>query len=139
MSSRSDYEVIEVGEDGNFDVSDKGHKPIAVSKPTEIAPLDYSNFDWSASIRDDNAELLESLKPGEFAIYKSSEGKTWVIAQLATEPSKGNELQIYRKGNNLQLQNGDTKFTISLPEEVVLDNKSITAKVWKSYATILVN
>lgn len=122
-------EVLEVGEDGSFDT---GAGSTVQKKETQ--PLDYSTFDWSAILREDNIEIVEKLNPGEYAIYETEKGKVWVIVKLEND----GDCQLYSKGNTLQLRTGDKKMEICLPSNLSMTGKTLTSKQWNGYVTLLI-
>ena len=122
-------EVLEVGEDGSFDTAAG-----STVQKKETQPLDYSTFDWSAILREDNIEIVEKLNPGEYAIYETEKGKVWVIVKLEND----SECELYSKGNTLQLRTGDKKMEISLPSNLSTTGKTLTSKQWNDYVTLLI-
>jgi hypothetical protein len=122
-------EVLEIGEDGSFDTSAG-----STVQKKETQPLDYSTFDWSAILREDNIEIVEKLNPGEYAIYETEKGKVWVIVKLEND----GECELYSKGNTLQLRTGDKKMEISLPSNLSTTGKTLTSKQWNGYVTLLI-
>lgn len=123
-------EILEVGEDGSFDT---GAGSSTVQKK-ETQPLDYSTFDWSAILREDNMEIVEKLNPGEYAIYETEKGKVWVIVKLENDE----ECQLYFKSSSFQLRSADKKMDITLPSNLSTTAKTITSKQWNGYVTILI-
>jgi hypothetical protein len=122
--------VIELGDDGAFDVS----SPSKTVKQPVVQNIDYANFDWSASIRDDNLDILQSLKPYEYAFFKAQE-KVWLIAKL---PNHVQSLKIAVYETKLELLTDTTKFDIQVPSEVQILNKSIVSKHSNDFVTIMI-
>lgn len=123
-------EVLEVGEDGSFDTA-VGSSTV---QKKETQPLDYSTFDWSAILREDNIEIVEKLNPGEYAIYETEKGKIWVIVKLEND----GDCQLFSKGSTLQLRSGDKKMEICLPSNLSTTGKTLTSKQWNGHVTVLI-
>jgi hypothetical protein len=130
MMSEDNVEILEVGEDGSFDTPSV--EPIA--KKVETQALDYSNFDWSGILKEDNLEILEKLLVGEYAVYQTSEEEIWIIARVDQE----GQVQVLRKNNAFQLRFNNKKMNIELPANLNITGKSISSKQWNGYITITI-
>lgn len=129
MMSEYNVEILEVGEDGSFDTPS-----VEERKKVETQALDYSNFDWSGILKEDNLEILEKLLVGEYAVYQTSEEEIWIIARV----DQDGQVQVLRKNNAFQLRFNNKKMNIELPMNLNITGKSISSKQWNGYITITI-
>jgi hypothetical protein len=129
--SREDDDIIELGEDGSFDIS----STTAIQQPKSEG-IDYSKYDWGKIEMSEKLNIVNALKPNEFAIYASEDKKSlWVTAKLGGADSL-KEVQLMESKAALRLVtlSGST-LQIQLPQTV--DEKSVSCKVCKDLVTIL--
>jgi hypothetical protein len=123
-----DDDILEVGEDGAFEI---------VTQPVKQPAVALPNYDMKYNDEEDvaaeNEEMLDTINPGEFKIYKSN-GFVFVLVKLhaGEEISKAGcaaqEVQI-------STQSGK-KYSVSLKDVGTIDMNSGKCTVWKDYVTI---
>lgn len=131
MSSKDDYEVIEIGEDGSFDI------PTTTSvKQQIIEEIDYHSEEWQRKLtRQENVELLQALQPSEFAIYHNKE-HYWGAVRLRSSEEKVVEFLAQEQGNGFALKTKSGGYlSIPLDPQLSVNRSSIQAKVWKDFLT----
>jgi hypothetical protein len=130
--SHEDDDVLEIGDDGAFDI------PIPASKPKTIP---YSSVDVAENENDGISTpsislktVFESIQPGEYKIYKSDQLLTIVI-RLGENISPVN----YALGENiLVIELSNKKFLrISLPQKV--KQESSEAKFFGDYVVFKIS
>lgn len=125
---QEDCEIVEVGDDGSFDVSSNS-KPVKQQKAQYI---DYENYDWSKAFVLDNLDIIDELKPNEFNIFEYS-GKYWLIARLSELNQQG--LEVLRKDNLIKLRSS-LDWNIELPKEIGADKQVTECKVHNNIVTV---
>jgi hypothetical protein len=126
-----DDEIIELGEDGTFDIT----TTVSVKQAT-TEQIDYNTYDWSRVENLDKLELVKELLPNEYAVYQKENGKVlWVILMLA-EGDKLKEV-VYRKNRLHVMLASDQKFDVELPENCNIEPTSIRCKCCKQMVTLV--
>eukprot|EP01040_Poterioochromonas_malhamensis_P003723 gene3721-3978_t len=131
--SNEDYEVIELGDDGAFDIPSS----LAV-KQHLIEEIDYHSPEWQAKIiREENKDLLRSLKPSEFAVYQNENNLFWAIFRLPTTEDKIQGVLLQQSPNTLVLRtiNGH-QLAAHIDDNIKIDRNSLQCKVCKDYVTV---
>ena len=125
----SDDDIIEIGEDGSFDI-----KPSAPVKQPARKEIDYSNYDWTQLEKQQNLDLLQSLQANEYALYKKEDGLYWLIFKLHREVGVS---EVLLAGNEIRLiLSTEQKVDIELPKNVQINANSAQSKHFKDYVTI---
>lgn len=123
-----DDDILEVGEDGVFEIT--------TTKTVKQTPMQLPNYDHAGELDDEEInkeELLDSINPGEYKIYKSK-GFVYIIAKMQdneTVKSAGcaaKEVVIETTTNK--------KLTVSLKNVDSINEKSGSCTVWKEYVTL---
>jgi UDP-N-acetylmuramyl pentapeptide synthase len=125
-----DYEVIEIGEDGAFDIPTTS----SVKQPV-VEEIDYSSQEWQHKVAvEENKELLQALKPSEFAVYQN-ESNFWVIFRM--EVNDELEDLLLEDNNEFVLKTTSEKqLKFPIDNEIKVDRETIRCKCWKEYVTI---
>jgi UDP-N-acetylmuramyl pentapeptide synthase len=125
-----DYEVIEIGEDGAFDIP----TTTSVKQPV-VEEIDYSSQEWQHKAAvEENKELLQALKPSEFAVYQN-ESNFWVIFRM--EVNDELEDLLLEENNEFVLKTTSEKqLKFPIDNEIKVDRETIRCKCWKEYVTI---
>lgn len=119
-----DDDVIELGDDGCFEIS--GTHSV---KQQVVEQIDYDSFNWSRVAIEEEAGAatgaLESLRPGEYAIYKDSQTFTVVLRMppgdaLANVSYGGTELLVNK-------EQGDP-IKVPLPDHVTIADNTLQCK-----------
>ena len=136
---QEDYEVIELGEDGSFDIPTPNKSRSDVSKSYEYEVPEISipaSSILSADISDEQINIESSIVPGGYKIY-SDKTSLYIIFRLIN----GDEIQsVYLKGGNLSIETTlDKKYMIEIPANIKYQNSSPDAKTWKDFVTISFN
>lgn len=125
-----DYEVIEIGEDGAFDIPTPSK-----SKQQIVEEIDYHSAEWQQKVaQEDNRELLEALQPGDFSLYQS-DNSFWIIFRL---PENDELDQLLLEDNNefvIKTKAGES-FKSNIDSGIKVDRDSIRCKCWKDYVTL---
>ncbi len=128
-----DEDVIELGEDGTFDINSTSSV-----KQAKTEEIDYSTYDWSKVENLDKLDIVKEIAANEYAIYKKEDGTVlWVILKLAA----GQHLSevVYHKQTLIITTSVGEKVEIVLPKETSVDPKSIKCSCCKEVMTIVMN
>lgn len=139
----SDEDIIELGEDGAFEISST--KSV---KQAEILHVDYESYDWEAAAHQEAMEgHLQSLQPGEYAIYRHE--KTFiVIFRLPTGQHVGKvsyttkelRVEMEKRKEQEQQQNHEedrpSTVRVPLPEDLEIVEQSLQCKYYEDIVTI---
>lgn len=122
-------EILEVGEDGAFE--------IVSTQPVKQKPVALPNYDIKYNDEEDfaaeNEEILDTINPGEFKVYKSN-GFVFVLIKLHA----GEEIsQAGCAAQEVQVStHSGKKYSVSLKDVDAVDMNSGKCTVWKDYVTI---
>lgn len=125
-----DDEILEVGEDGVFEItSTKTVKQVTIAQPN----YDDVKFNDDEEELAHKEELLNSINPGEYKIYKSS-GFVFILMKL-------NDGDIVHKVSSTPQEISvetklHPKLIISLRNIDPISSKSGTCTAWKDYVTL---
>eukprot|EP01039_Chlorochromonas_danica_P006561 gene6561-7240_t len=139
----SDEDIIELGEDGAFEISST--KSV---KQAEILHVDYESYDWEGAAHQQEMEgHLQALQPGEYAIYRHE--KTFiVIFRLSAGQQVGKvsyttkelrvELEKRKEQDKQQSHEEDHPSTVRvpLPDDVEIVEQSLQCKYYEDIVTI---
>ncbi len=128
-----DEDIIELGEDGTFDISSTSSV-----KQAKTEEIDYSTYDWSKVENLDKLDIVKEIAANEYAIYQKEDGSVlWVILKLAA----GQHLSevVYHQQTLIITTSAGEKAEIVLPQEKSVDPKSIKCSYCKEVMTIVMN
>jgi hypothetical protein len=121
-------EIIEIGDDGSFDISTK------TVKQQKVADVDYESFDLSAFHKLSNSELVEALKDSEYALFKTKNDLYWLIVKLVSGDSVE---QLLASTKAIKINTTQQKhFDVPLPENVTIDVKTVKCNQCKELVTV---
>jgi len=123
-------EILEVGDDGSFDISTTE----SVKQHHQIQHVDYDNYDWSQFNKLNNIESIEALHESEYALYKSKDLSYWVVFKSPADDTI-KELLVSKKFIKISTTEGKY-FDIPVPATVVIDIKSVKSKQYQNYLTV---
>lgn len=121
-------DIIELGEDGSFDISTTPVKQQAVQH------LDYEQFDWEKAAQETNSSVISSLTANEYAVYRD-ESKFVIILRLP-EGTSMKEVVYTSSELTVRLQGQDGPVRIDLPDNVEIQENSLESKHFKDLVTI---
>lgn len=130
--AHEDYEVIELGDDGAFDIPTS-----SAIKQQVVEDIDYHSSEWQERInREENKELLRSLKPSEFAVYHNG-SLYWAIFRLASPNEELQEVLLQQEPNALILKiSSDHHLVANIEDNVKIEKGSLQCKVWQDFVTV---
>ncbi len=127
-------EILEVGEDGAFEIVST---QTVKQKPIVLPSYDYKCEDEEEEEEEDagakNEDILDSINPGDFKVYKSN-GFLFVLIKLHA----GEEIDkvgCTAHEVNVSTQSGK-KYSVSLKDAGSVDTNSGKCTAWKDYVTI---
>ena len=128
----TEIEILELGDDGTFDIS----STVEIQQQKSEA-IDYATYDWSKAEKTENLNLVKSLKENEYAVYESPDRKSlWIITKLE-QGSRLKELQLSDDEKQLQfVADNNKKLMIDLSRPIL--KNSITCKVFNEAITLTV-
>ncbi|RYY83281.1 hypothetical protein EON63_11600 [archaeon] len=122
----SDADIIELGEDGSFDISTS-----SVKQP-RVEDVDYMSYDWEKAEVEQRVSLLESLKSSEFATYR--DGNEYVIV-IRMDDSDGVQSVSY-DDQYVYVQNGGGMIKVAVPDKVRVAKETMQCKYYQDFVTI---
>ncbi len=128
----SDIEVIELGEDGSFDIP----TTLSVSTTNKLSTVEYDEKDYVAAVDSvslEESSLQNSLSVGEYKIYVKN-NKLYIFLKLAKEESLASVKAVDL--NFLITTNANKTYKILVPQEHTPDTRNAVCRVWEEFVTI---
>ncbi len=127
----NDIEVIELGEDGSFDIP--YIRPVSTAARTHTDSYTVEDCLGTESNIVDESFLKNSINVGEYKIYQKT-NVLYVILRLAQEEQLKT---LTLENHTLQITTDSAKgYKIEIPESCLVKPSSAVCKVWNDFATI---
>eukprot|EP01031_Cornospumella_fuschlensis_P031149 gene31149-37646_t len=123
----SDIEVIELGEDGSFDISTS---PV---KQPRVEDVDYMSYDWEKAETEERVSLIESLKANEFATYR--DGNNFVMVVRLSGDDKVQSVGHNDKNVFVHTTAGSL-VKVPLPDDVAVEEDTMQCKYYQDFVTL---
>ena len=123
----SDVEVIEIGEDGSFDIPSQPQN-------TRTRATSYESDAYLGSSNSERGEisLRQSIVAGEYKIFRK-ENKIFVVLRML--PGE-NMSDVSFVDSSLNITTTDKVYSINIPSSITVNPTTSNCKVWTDFVTV---